>query len=208
MMDTLWTGTHVGLRERQDAAISALCAMSAVLNPAAAAHSDATALLAARMASTLGVDEATIFRVERIGRVHDIGLNGVDPLISEKRDPLTEREFETLRLHAERGAAILAATPALAEWAPIVRSHHERFDGTGYPDGLLGAEIPLESRIIAVADAFQAMTTPHRWRAMIAPFAAVQELLRNAGTQFDPDVVEALTTTLSVRRAGSAAQSA
>jgi HD-GYP domain-containing protein (c-di-GMP phosphodiesterase class II) len=207
-MDTLWTGTHVGLRERQDAAIAALCAMSAVLNPGAAAHSDGTALLAARMASTLGVDEATLFRIERIGRIHDIGLNGVDPRVSEKREPLTEHEFETLRLHAERGAAILKATPCLAEWAPIVRSHHERFDGTGYPDGILGPEIPIESRIIAVADAFQAMTTPHRWRAMIAPFAAAQELLRNAGTQFDPDVVDALTTTLGVRRAGSVAHSA
>ena len=207
-MDTLWTGNHVGLRERQDAAIEALCAMSAVLNPAAAAHSEATALLAARMASTLGLDEATIFRIERVGRVHDIGLNGVDPRISEKRDPLTEHEFETLRLHAERGAAILKATPCLADWAPIVRSHHERFDGKGYPDGLLGPEIPIESRIIAVADAFQAMTTPHRWRAMIAPFAAAQELMRAAGTQFDPDVVDALTKTLGVRRAGSVAHSA
>jgi HD-GYP domain-containing protein (c-di-GMP phosphodiesterase class II) len=204
MMDASnWTGTRAGLRERQDAAIAALCAVGAVLNPAAAAHSDATALLAARMASTLGVDEATLFRIERVGRIHDLGMNGVDPRISEKREPLTEREFETLRLHAQRGAAILQATPCLADWAPIVRSHHERFDGTGYPDALLGPETPIESRIIAVADAFHAMTTPHRWRAMIAPFAAAQELLRSAGTQFDPAVVDALTTTLGVRRAGS-----
>jgi HD-GYP domain-containing protein (c-di-GMP phosphodiesterase class II) len=207
-MALTWTGTHGGLRERQEAAIAALCAMSAVLNPAAAAHSDATALLAARMASTLGLDEATHFRIERVGRVHDIGLNGVDPLVSEKREPLTEREFDALRLHPERGAAILKATPPLAEWAPIVRSHHERFDGAGYPDGLRGHEIPVESRILAVADAFQSITTPHRWRAMVAPFAAVQELLRNAGSQFDPEVVEALTTTLSVRRAGAGVRSA
>ncbi len=203
-----WTGIHAGLRERQDAAIAALCAVSAVLNPAAAAHSDATTLLAARVASTLGVDETTIFRIERVGRIHDIGLNGVDPRIGEKRAPLTEHEFEMLRLHAERGAAILSATPCLADWAPIVRAHHERFDGTGYPDGLLGSEIPIESRIIAVADAFHAMTTPHRWRAMIAPFAAAQELMRSAGTQFDPDVVEALTKALGVRRAGPAVRSA
>ena len=208
MDEPVWSGTHVGLRERQDAAIAALCAVSAVLNPAGASHSDATALLAARMASTLGVDEATIFRIERVGRIHDIGLSGVDHRISEKREPLTEHEFEMLRLHAERGAAILKATPCLVDWAPIVRSHHERFDGAGYPDGLLGPEIPIESRIIAVADAFQAMTTPHRWRAMIAPFAAVQELLRNAGAQFDPDVVNALTATLGVRRAGRVARSA
>ena len=196
------------MRQRQEAAIAALCAMSGVFNPAATAHSEATAILAARMASTLGLDEPTIFRIERVGRIHDIGLNGVDPRISEKRGPLSDHEIEMLRLHAERGAAILKATPDLAEWAPIVRSHHERFDGAGYPDGLPGNEIPIESRIIAVADAFQAMTTPHRWRAMIAPFAAAQELLRNAGTQFDPDAVDALTTTLGVRRAGSVGRSA
>lgn len=182
--------------------------MSAVLNPAAVAHGEGTALLAARIASTLGLDEATIFRIERVGRIHDIGLNAVDPRISDKREPLTEREFEMLRQHAERGAAILKAIPCLTDWAQIVRSHHERFDGMGYPDGLLGPEIPIESRIIAVADAFLSMTTPHRRRAMIGPFDAAQELIRNACTQFDPEVVAALTATLGVRRAGSAAQSA
>ena len=203
MEAAMWSGAV--LRERQEAAVAALNAMSAVLNPAAAAHSDGTALLAARIASTLGAGEATIFRIERIGRIHDIGMSSVDPRIAEKQEPLTEREYEILRLHAERGAAILAATPCLAEWAPIVRAHHERVDGTGYPDRLYGTEIPIESRVLAVADAFHSMTTPHRWRAMMSPFAAVQELLRAAGTQFDGDVVEALTETLSVRRAAQTA---
>ena len=103
---------------------------------------------------------------------------------------------------------MLKATSCLADWAPIVRSHHERFDGKGYPDGLCGLEIPVESRVLAVADAFHAMTTPQRWRAMISPFAAVQELFRCAGAQFDPDVVEALTEVLGVRRAGSVANTA
>jgi HD-GYP domain-containing protein (c-di-GMP phosphodiesterase class II) len=199
---------HVGLRERQDAAISALSAIPFVLSPLSARHCEATAFLAARTANRLKLDEATIFRIERVAHVHDIGLMGIDLEMLAKREPLTEPEFDLLRLHPERGADILKATPCLADWAPIVRSHHERFDGKGYPDQLCGLEIPIESRVIAVADAFHAMTTPQRWRAMISPFAAVQELFRCAGTQFDPDVVDALTEALGVRPAGTVANTA
>jgi HD-GYP domain-containing protein (c-di-GMP phosphodiesterase class II) len=202
------SGVHSGLRERQDAAVEALIAISTILNPAVTRHSEAAALLSTRTASTMGLDEATIFRIERIAHIHDIGLNGVDPRIIDKPEPLTEHEYNILRLHAERGAQMLRATPCLAEWAPLVRSHHERFDGKGYPDQLCGLEIPIECRVLSVADAFHAMTTPQRWREMRSPFAAVQELMRKAGSQFDPDVVDALAATLGVRRAGRSANSA
>jgi HD-GYP domain-containing protein (c-di-GMP phosphodiesterase class II) len=182
--------------------------MAAIVSPDSARHCEATAFLAARTANRLELDEATIFRIERLAHVHDIGLMGIDPEMIVKREPLSESEFGLLRQHPERGADILKATPCLADWAPIVRSHHERFHGKGYPDQLCGLEIPIESRVIAVADAFHAMTTPQRWRAMISPFAAVQELFRCAGTQFDPEVVDALTEALGVRPAGTVANTA
>jgi HD-GYP domain-containing protein (c-di-GMP phosphodiesterase class II) len=185
--------------ERQEAAVAALSAMSFVINPTATIHQHDVGLLAAGIVCELGFAEAIAFRIEMACRVHDIGLNGVDPRIIDKDEPLTEHEYNILRLHPERGADILAATPALADLAPIVRSHHERVDGRGYPDGLFADEIPLESRVLAVADAFHAMTTAQHWRNVISPFTAVQELLRAAGSQFDSAIVNALIRTLGVR---------
>jgi HD-GYP domain-containing protein (c-di-GMP phosphodiesterase class II) len=185
--------------EAQEAAVSALSAMSYVMNPSMRAHQFDSGLLAARIARELSLGEATAFCVEMVARIHDIGLNGVTPRILDKAEPLDEQEYMILQLHAERGASILEATPVLSEWAPIVRSHHERFDGKGYPDGLTAEEIPMESRVIAVADAFLTMTTPQHWRSAISPFVTVQEILRNAGAQFDPNVVSALVKTLGSR---------
>ena len=95
-----------------------------------------------------------------------------------------------MSLHPSKGEEILLGIPALAEFAPIVRAHHERFDGTGYPDRMIGDEIPLESRVIAVADAFHAMTVPRPYRKPFAVEVALEELIANAGTQFDEDVVQ------------------
>jgi HD-GYP domain-containing protein (c-di-GMP phosphodiesterase class II) len=185
--------------EAQEAAVSALSAMSYVLNPSMTTHQHDSGILAARIARELLLGEPTAFCVEMVARIHDIGLNGVTPRIVDKDEPLTEFEYAILQLHPERGASVLQATPALSEWAPIVRSHHERFDGQGYPDGLRAEEIPMESRVLAVADAFLTMTTPQHWRNAVSPFVAVQELLRNAGTQFDPEVVYASIKALGPR---------
>lgn len=192
----------------REAAIKALSALSFVLNPAMTMHQEATGLLAARVARSLSLDEATIFRVQMTSCIHDIGLNGVDPRIIDKQEPLSNDEYNILRLHSERGAAILQATPCLAEWAPIVRSHHERFDGGGYPDHLAAFEIPLESRVLAVADGFQTMTTSQHWRDPMSPFEAVQELVRSAGSQYDQDVVAALVKSLGVLQAEQMSDSA
>jgi HD-GYP domain-containing protein (c-di-GMP phosphodiesterase class II) len=188
-------------RDEVEAAVSALSAMTYHLHPSVLLHQHDTGYLAARIARELSLGDATAFCVEMVGQIHDIGLNGVTPRIIDKDEPLSEYEHVILQLHPERGASVLAAIPALAAWAPIVRSHHERFDGHGYPDGLCGEEIPLESRLLAVADAFLAMTTPQKWRSPISPFVAVQEILRGAGTQFDPDVAAALIRILRVRSA-------
>jgi HD-GYP domain-containing protein (c-di-GMP phosphodiesterase class II) len=199
---------HLDDRDPREAAIAALSALSFVLNPVMTMHQEATGLLAARIARTLTLDETTIFRIEMVGRIHDIGLNGVDPRIIDKQDLPTDYEYDILRLHSERGAAILMATPCLAEWAPIIRSHHERVDGSGYPDRLSAFEIPIESRILAVADGFHAMTTPQHWREAMSPFAAVRELARCAGSQYDQEVVAALVRTLGIRHAEKFSDSA
>jgi HD-GYP domain-containing protein (c-di-GMP phosphodiesterase class II) len=110
-----------------------------------------------------------------------------------------------MRRHTLVGERILEGAPALRDVAGLVRSSHERFDGAGYPDGLAGADIPVGARIIAVCDAFDAMTSRRIYRETMPVDAAVEELRRCAGTHFDPDVVAAFTATLAERRAASAA---
>ena len=123
--------------------------------------------------------------------MHDIGKAAIPDTILEKPGPLDPQEWAFVRRHTEIGERILAAAPALIRIAPIVRSTHERLDGNGYPDGLAGEEIPLPARIVSVADAFDAMVTERPYRRALSPGAALAELRRCAGTQFDPDVVEA-----------------
>jgi len=123
--------------------------------------------------------------------LHDIGKLGVAEDLLHKVDRLSDDEWARIRSHTELGEKILAPIRILRPALASVRSHHERWDGNGYPDGLTGAEIPLPARIIAVADAFDAMTTNRPYRAALSLAEARQELMRNAGTQFDPQVVGA-----------------
>lgn len=185
--------------EQQHGAVDALLASTSMLNPAVSVHEHACGLLAARMAEQAGLGGAIVYAIEMVGSIHDIGLNGVDPRILDKPDLLTDHERNILQLHPYRGAAVLEKIPCLAAWAPIVRSHHERVDGTGYPDGLCGDEIPVESRLLAVADAFLTMTSVQPWRPLVTPFAAITEIRRGVNTQFDADAVHALLRTLKVR---------
>ena len=123
-----------------------------------------------------------------------------EPILS-KRGALTDAEWEIVRRHPLIGERILAAAPALGQVARLVRSTHERFDGTGYPDALKGQEIPLGARIIAVCDAFDAMTSERPYARALTTEEARRELLRCAGTQFDPEVVEAFMEVHSEARA-------
>jgi HD-GYP domain-containing protein (c-di-GMP phosphodiesterase class II) len=183
--------------EAMEAAIEALNGVTMIQTPSVAQHVRATGLLVARTARELRLDDESVFRAEMASRVHDIGLNGILPSILDSGRSLAEDEHSSLELHAERGEAILKAISCLRHLAHIVRSHHERIDGTGYPDRLFGDEIPIESRIIAAADAFHFMTSPQGWRQPMSPFAALQELRRCSGAQFDGDVVAALFGSLS-----------
>jgi HD-GYP domain-containing protein (c-di-GMP phosphodiesterase class II) len=123
--------------------------------------------------------------------LHDIGKIGIDDAILRKPDRLTKEEFEQMKLHTLKGAAILETIPALRPVIPIVRHHHERWDGRGYPDRLASNQIEQVARIVAVADAFDAMTSDRPYRPAMPPDAAFAELLKQAGTHFDPVCVQA-----------------
>lgn len=123
----------------------------------------------------------------RIGTpLHDVGKIGIDDSILRKTERLTEAEFETMKLHTVKGAEIVQTVPDLRPIIPIVRSHHERWDGKGYPDGLAGEAISPLARIVALADAFDAMTSDRPYRKGMAPMVAFGEIEKHAGKQFDP----------------------
>ncbi len=123
--------------------------------------------------------------------LHDIGQVRVPEAILLKAGPLTEEEWEEMRKHPEEGARMIDGIPYLAPAIPIVLHHHERWDGTGYPQRLKGEDIPVEARVLAVADTFDAMTSDRHYRKALDPNVAHDEIIRQAGRQFDPRMVEA-----------------
>ena len=153
-------------------------------------HCRQLGVLSERMAAVLGLDERQQMTVRIGGYLHDIGKIGIADAILLKPGRLTESEMAEMRRHSEIGAAILEVHDAMAEIAQIVRHHHERWDGRGYPDALVGSTIPLGGRIIAVADAFSAMTSDRIYRPALSLDRAWAELRAHAGTQFDPQIVD------------------
>lgn len=123
--------------------------------------------------------------------LHDIGMQDIDINILEKAGPLTEEEYNTIKTHSKKGAQILRSIEMLKEATAAVYHHHERYDGYGYPDGLSGEKIPYLARILAVADAFDAMTSERPYKPKKSIHEAIIELQDNAGTQFDPEIVDA-----------------
>ncbi|MEA2371177.1 MAG: hypothetical protein QOH12_1571 [Solirubrobacteraceae bacterium] len=160
-----------------------------------ARHSETVGRYAEMMARELGLPEQRVGRVRLGGLLHDIGKVGVADAILNKPGRLSSEELATIRTHPALGAQILEH-PCLADIRPWVAAHHERPDGRGYPLGLSGRTLAVEARILAVADAYEAMTSNRAYRESIGQPAARAELRRCAGTQFDPDVVDALLTVL------------
>jgi diguanylate cyclase (GGDEF)-like protein/PAS domain S-box-containing protein len=154
-------------------------------------HSGAVASLARAVGERMGLDEPHLDDLERAAELHDIGKIAIPDAILAKPDPLDPEEWDFMRRHTLIGESVLSAAPSLRRAARIVRSSHERFDGAGYPDGLSGDRIPLASRIVFVCDAFDAMTAERPYGTAMSIDAALDELARCAGTQFDPAVVEA-----------------
>jgi two-component system cell cycle response regulator len=154
-------------------------------------HTHQVATLAAAVAERLGLPADRVQDVRSAAELHDVGKVAIPDDILEKPSALDEDEWKFMRRHTLIGARIVAAAPALDRVAPLVRSSHERWDGGGYPDGLAGEQIPLGARIVAVCDAFDAMTSTRPYSPGMSAAAALAELRRCAGTQFDPFVVEA-----------------
>ena len=155
-------------------------------------HVGDVAELALRVGVRLGLKSDALDDVRRAAELHDVGKSAVPDAILAKPGPLDEREWEFVRQHTLVGERILRAAPALHSVAKLVRSSHERFDGTGYPDGLVGQTIPLGARIVSACDAWDAMITTRPYRHALSTPDALQELRRCSGTQFDPVVVRAL----------------
>jgi two-component system, cell cycle response regulator len=165
------------------------------------AHGHDVAELAAAVASACSLPLDEIEMIRHAAELHDVGKVAVPDAILDKPAALEESEWAFIRGHTLIGEKIIAAAPDLARVARLVRSSHENYDGTGYPDGLARREIPLGSRIIAVCDAFDAMTTDRPYREAMDAESAIAELRRCAGTQFDPEVVERFCAALTSERA-------
>ena len=154
-------------------------------------HSMRVARLARQLARGAGLPHGAADTIGQAALLHDLGKIGVPEGILRKPGPLTTDEWEIMRAHPTIGAQILEPFRFLARAVDIVRHHHERFDGGGYPFGLAGARIPLAARIFAVADSFDAMTSDRPYRPAMPGEVAIREIQGGAGTQFDPAVVEA-----------------
>lgn len=155
-------------------------------------HSEASSGYAFEIARALGLPEDRAYLVRWAALVHDVGKIFIPQSILRKPGKLTQEEYDLVKLHPLKGEELLKSIRALEPIARIIRHHHERFDGTGYPDGLRGDEIPLESRILAVVDAFEAMTSDRPYQKAMSVDEALEELSRFSGTQFDPQVVKAM----------------
>ncbi len=164
-----------------------------------AEHSRAVSSWCARLAKRLALSKADTVHLTRCGLVHDIGKVTTPNEILNAPRRLADAEMAIMRHHAEAGAAIVAEIPLVAHLLPAVRNHHERVDGDGYPDRLGGGDIPIAARIVSVADAFNAMIGRRPYRPPLAPSIALERLIESRGTQFDPDIVDAMIDVVTNR---------
>lgn len=162
-------------------------------------HVERVSKLSAKTAEALGVWEHEVRQIRVAAKLHDIGKTAIPAAILDKVGPLDAREWTVMRRHTMIGERIVLAAPGVASVAPIVRASHERVDGRGYPDGLAGEDIPLAARIIAVCDAFDAMTSDRPYREAMSNGAAIEELHASAGAQFDRQVVDIFGRVIACR---------
>lgn len=180
------------LVDEVDATLTELIARLDVSNPLTAEHSRAVSSWCARLARKLGLPPDEIVAASRSGLIHDVGKLLTPPEILNAARSLTAEEWQVMRAHALAGCDIVKEYPALLHLIPAIRSHHERIDGKGYPDGVPGGSIPFMARLVAVADSFNAMIGRRPYRKPMPPSIALIELGRHRGTQFDPEIVDAM----------------
>ena len=184
-------------RPQGDDVVAALLSALAAKDPVARAHTDRCTWYTAKLAKELGLREEETSAARLAALLHDIGKLVIPDHVLSKPGPLDEDEWVQMRQHPTTALHMLSHTDSLADAIPTILHHHEHFDGSGYPDGLAGDEIPMTSRMILVIDAFDAMTTDRPYRKAMPVDAAIEELRRNSGSQFDAEVVEAFLKILS-----------
>lgn len=180
------------LRSETKQAIEALAAEVDRYHPYTARHSERVAQHAGQIARRMQLSEEQVENINRSARIHDLGKLNVWPAMLNKTGGLTEEERRELENHAARGADLVSRYPDYRNGRDLILCHHERYDGSGYPHGLKGDEIPLGARIIAVADAVDAMMSDRPYRAALSLAETMEELERNRGGQFDPMIVDVM----------------
>jgi len=184
------------LRESFVGIIAALATAVDAKDPYTHGHSERVARYASEIARELGLEPREVETIHYAGLLHDIGKIGISERTLHKPGALDVGEWDVMKAHPIIGAGILRPIPLLEEIVPLVYHHHEHYDGTGYPDGLAGEEMPLGVRILAVADAFEAMTSHRPYRPALSPAQAIALLQEGMGKQWDAEVVEALLRVL------------
>jgi putative nucleotidyltransferase with HDIG domain len=180
----------VELKERYMDTIKALRLVVDAKDIYTRGHSDRVAYYAQKIGEKLELSEKDLETLRISGLFHDVGKIGTRDDIILKSDKLDESEYEEVKKHPLKGAHILSAVSMFKDVVPLVKCHHEKMDGTGYPEGLKGEEIPFLARIISVADAFDAMMSDRLYRSKLGLKEAIFQLQKNAGTQFDARIVE------------------
>lgn len=199
--ERMYAHKHSGRLSARQQTRSLALRILAEQQPALREHVGGVAELARAVGERLGLDEDRLDEVERAAELHDLGKIAIPDSILAKQGPLDDEEWRFMRRHTVIAERMLQAAPALASIGRLVRSSHERFDGAGYPDGLLGEEIPLASRIVFVCDAYESMTSHRSYRRRMNQRSALEELRRHSGTQFDPTVVDAFCEQLEATKA-------
>jgi putative nucleotidyltransferase with HDIG domain len=154
-------------------------------------HSQQVTSYAVLIARQMGLSAAQIESIRKASMMHDVGKLGIEASLLSKPSSLTEREYEMMKQHVTLGADLLKKNQSLKPLIPIVLHHHEHYDGTGYPDHLQGTEIPLEARIVCLADAVEAMASDRPYRRALSFDAILKEISKCSGKNFDPEVVKA-----------------
>lgn len=191
--------TEEGHLDEIDAAIGELISKLDVFDPLTGEHSRAVSAWCARLSRRLTLSDQETTFVARCGMIHDVGKIATPMTILHAPRKLTEHEWKVMRAHTTDGEIIIREHERLTRFSGAIRNHHERLDGEGYPDRLERDEIPLAVRIVMVADCFNAMIGRRPYRPPMSPNLALEELDRNAGTQFDPEVVTAMHQVVNPR---------
>jgi diguanylate cyclase (GGDEF)-like protein/putative nucleotidyltransferase with HDIG domain len=197
------TADYSSARRGQPAMVTSLCVALEAKDPSTRAHTDRCARYSTELAAELGLGQQEIADLKLAALLHDIGKVVVPDHILQKPGPLSREEMDIMRHHPLHGASILSQVSAASGAVPSIHYHHEHFDGSGYPDGLAGDAIPIGARILAVTDAFDAMTSDRPYRTAISIGEAVVELRRCSGSQFDELVVDAFVRVLGRTAVGS-----